>query len=234
MTRSIALVAALGLAGCFASHPGDRQELMGEDCYACHKRDYVATAAPVHGATPAVFSTACANCHRTVSWAPALEGLHSDVFLLATGAHAPIACLGCHALDLARTSRQGANTNCIQCHPDDVRQREQHDGVTSVTSQPYAYLASVPNFCLQCHPAGTAIRHPDNLFARRDHHAVPCIDCHDRKAGPDTLGRNVTCVDAKCHHTLGFSDSIGSHRTTDYRAARGDGASRNFCHQCHR
>jgi hypothetical protein len=75
--------------------------------------------------------------------------------------------------------------------------------------------------------------HPDNLFARKGDHAVACGDCHDRTAGPDTRGANVTCVDAKCHHTLTQADLIGDHGIAAYTNARGDGTSRNFCHQCH-
>jgi hypothetical protein len=234
MTRLGIVIALLHLGGCFQSHAGDQQELSGTNCSSCHMTDYAATTAPVHRDTPQVFSTACDGCHRTVGWKPALEGLHSDVFVIASGPHAPFACQGCHDLASGQPSKAGANTNCIQCHPDDAKQATEHIGVTTVASAPYAYLASVPNFCLQCHPAGTADAHPDNLFARTGNHAVACADCHDRTAGPDTKGANVTCVDAKCHHTLTTSDAIKDHReTADYTTLRGNGTSRNFCHQCH-
>jgi hypothetical protein len=235
MTRLALVIGCLQLAACFQTHAGDPQELSGTDCYGCHKTDYAATALPVHRDAPQVFSTACAGCHRTIGWKPALEGLHSDVFVIASDPHAPFACQGCHDLATGQPSKAGANTNCIQCHPDDAKQATEHVGVTTVTAAPYAYLASVPNFCLQCHPAGTADVHPDNRFARTADHAVPCEQCHDRTAGPDTKGGNVTCVDARCHHTLTFSDTmIEDHRElSDYATKRGNGKSRNFCHQCH-
>jgi hypothetical protein len=234
MTRLTLVLLTLSVAGCFQSHPSDRVELMGKDCNGCHAKDWLATTAPVHPSTPQVFSTACVNCHRTVSWQPALEGLHSETFLMATGAHAPIACLDCHDLDRGLPSKAGANTNCIQCHPDDAHQRDAHVGVTSLTNTPYVYQADVVNFCLQCHPSGVADKHPDDLFARRGNHDVPCADCHDRSSGPDTKGRNVTCVDSRCHHTLAFADGVEDHRSAMYQTARGDGSSRNFCHQCHK
>ena len=112
MTRSpacLAWVLACALAACFRSHPADRVELMGTDCAMCHLRDYQATTAPVHPATPQVFTTACARCHRTLGWQPALEGLHRDTFVIATGPHAPVACLDCHQLDRG-ASKAGANT----------------------------------------------------------------------------------------------------------------------------
>lgn len=241
MTRLVIAVALLplvslgigSLGGCFQDHPSGQQELMGTDCYSCHGKDYTATTAPVHRDTPQVFSTSCANCHRTAGWQPALEGLHGDAFAITSGAHDHIACLTCHDLASGQPSKAGANTDCIQCHPDDADQRDSHAGVTSATNAPYAYLASVPNFCLQCHPAGTADAHPDQLFARTGNHAVPCSQCHDRTAGPDAKGGNVTCVAAACHHTLGVADAIDDHRSAEYASARGNGASRNFCHRCH-
>jgi len=206
---------------------------MGTDCYGCHTTDYASTTAPVHRDTPQVFSTSCANCHRTVGWQPALEGLHSDVFGIAAGAHADIACLGCHDLAGGQPSKRGANTNCLPCHADDAAQRDGHADVVTLTGEPYRYLAGVANFCLTCHPAGIADIHPDDKFARSLDHAVPCGQCHDRTTGSDKKGGNVTCVAAMCHHTLTESDTIKDHATTTYQTARGNGASRNFCHQCH-
>jgi hypothetical protein len=231
MRPVIALLLVLG--GCFQDHPGGQQELMGTDCYRCHTTDYANTTAPVHRDTPQVFSTSCANCHRTVGWQPALEGLHSDVFGIARGAHANIACLGCHDLASGQPSKLGANTNCIQCHPDDADQRDGHVGVTMLTGEPYRYLASVANFCLSCHPAGIADKHPDDKFARTRNHAVPCEQCHDRTAGPDTKGGNVTCVDARCHHTLQQVEGSEGHTGQKWLNSRGDGSSRHFCHDCH-
>ena len=237
MTRpAIAVLVLLGLAslaGCFRDHPSGQQELMGSDCYSCHATDYTGTTAPVHRDAPQVFSTACASCHRTLGWQPALEGLHSDVFGIVSGAHAQIACLGCHDLASGQSSHLGANTNCIQCHPDDATQREGHVGVTTLTSEPYRYLADVPSFCLQCHPAGTADIHPDNKFARTGNHAVPCEQCHDRTTGLDTKGGNVTCVDARCHHTLQAVEGGEGHSGTKWLNSRGNGTSRHFCHDCH-
>jgi hypothetical protein len=228
MIRFAALVL---LAACVQNHAPDQQELSGTDCYGCHARDYVATTAPVHRNTPDVYSTGCASCHINVRWKPALEGRHSDAFIISEGPHAPIACLDCHQLGAA-SSKAGANTSCIGCHPDDATQADDHAGVTSVANIPYVYQPTVPNFCLQCHPAGTAI-HPDDKFALRSDHNVPCADCHDRAAGNDKKGANVTCVESRCHHTVSATDGSEGHTGSDYGKARGDGSGRNFCHTCH-
>jgi len=234
MTRLALVIAIMQLTGCFRTHASDQPELAGTDCYTCHTSDYAGTTAPVHRDAPQIFSTTCGSCHRTIGWKPALAGLHKETFVIASGPHAPIGCQDCHDLASPMPSTAGANTNCIQCHPDDAHQAETHLGVLTVTSAPYAYQASVPSFCLSCHPAGTADAHPDKLFARTGNHAVPCADCHDRTAGSDLKGANVTCVDAKCHHTLSVSDAIKDHREeSDYATIRGNGKSRNFCHQCH-
>ena len=175
MTRLVFVIALMPLTACFQSHPSGQQELSGGDCYTCHTHDYNATTAPVHHDMPQVFSTTCTNCHRTVGWQPALAGQHNEAFIIAKGAHAGIACLDCHDLASGLPSTQGANTNCIQCHPNDRSQADNHDGVKT-SSGSYQYLANVPNFCLQCHPAGTGDTNLVNVLARKAGHAVPSAD----------------------------------------------------------
>jgi hypothetical protein len=233
MTRFAIATLVLVLGGCFQDHPAGQHELMGTDCYSCHTTDYANTTAPVHRDAPQVFSTTCANCHRTVGWQPALEGLHGTVFGIAGGAHANIACLGCHDLATGQPSKLGANTNCIQCHPDDAAQRDGHSDVTTLTGEPYRYLSGVANFCLSCHPAGLADLHPDDKFARTGNHAVPCGQCHDRTVGPDTKGGNVTCIDARCHHTVQAVQGGEGHSGQRWTTSLGNGSNRHFCHDCH-
>lgn len=232
MTRCAVVIACV-LAACFQSHPTGQREVAGEDCYGCHGTDYATTTAPVHRAMPAVFSTACTTCHVQVRWQPALEGKHSDVFVIASGPHAPTACLGCHDLTAGKPSKQGANTNCLQCHPNDAKQIGSHADIEAAIGRPYTYLAGVPNFCLDCHPTGTGDVHPEARFALIKDHAVPCADCHDRAAGADQAGANVTCVESRCHHTVRATDDTDGHKDGDYQKARGNGSRRNFCHQCH-
>jgi len=166
MTRSVVVIACTLLVGCFQSHPAGQQELSGTECYGCHATDYAATAQPVHRDKPQVYSTTCTSCHVMTSWMPALEGAHSPVFIIASGPHAPIACLDCHMLDASRPSAKGANTNCIQCHPNDAHQIDTHREASKESGLPYAYLANVPNFCVTCHPSGIAT-HED------EQHAIP-------------------------------------------------------------
>lgn len=233
MTRFAIVIALMSLGACFKSHPEGQLELAGQDCYTCHTSDYQATMVPRHAAAPQTFSTTCANCHRMTNWQPALEGAHSEVFGIAQGPHTKLACLDCHDLASAKPSKLGANTNCLGCHPNDAMLTSQHDGVTEFDDKPYTYDAAVPNFCLECHPTGLAEKHPDDDFARKANHAVPCGDCHNRAAGPDTKGANVTCIDARCHHTVKATDNTDGHKDGDYQKARGRGTDPTFCHKCH-
>jgi hypothetical protein len=154
------------------------------------------------------------------------------VFIVADGAHTQIQCLACHDLETGLSSAKGANTNCIQCHPNDALQASSHVGVRSLTGKAYAYEDRVPSFCLQCHPSGVAGKHPDDRFPRTTVHAVPCESCHDRTAGPDTMGANTTCTDAACHSVPSIELKEG-HSGEPYLTDRGDGTSRNFCLLCH-
>jgi hypothetical protein len=230
MTR-FALVIACMLFACFRAHPTGQRELSGEDCYGCHVTDYDATVTPNHRGSPQVYTTACVSCHRMTGWKPALEGQHSDVFIIKQGDHAGIACQDCHDLESAAASKAGADTNCLTCHPDTAALTASHVGVTLFAGKPYTYESSVPNFCLDCHPAGLPELHPEARFARRGNHAVTCSECHDRTAGPDIV--NVTCIEARCHHTLRDSDDDSDHDDGAYRRSRGDGTDRDFCHECH-
>jgi len=232
MTRFIVAIACLVLAACFHAHPDGQRELRGQDCYSCHTPDYEATAAPVHRAMPEVFSTTCGNCHRMTSWQPALEGAHSEAFAIAQGDHAQIPCQSCHDLASGKPSALGANTNCLGCHPDEPTLTASHTGVTLFAGSPYTYQPKVPNFCLECHPGGTAEQHPDQAFARKADHAVVCSACHDRTVGPDDKGHNVTCVESRCHHTLRATDGTDGHKDGDYQKARST-TDRAFCHKCH-
>jgi hypothetical protein len=233
MTRLATVIVLVSLGACFQAHPSGQRELAGQDCYTCHTADYEATAAPAHRDMPQVFTTTCTTCHGMSSWRPALEGPHSEVFVIAQGPHAQLECQGCHDLATALPSKLGANTNCVQCHPDSTALTAQHVGVTLFVDKPYSYEAAVPNFCLECHPAGLRELHPNKAFALKTNHAVPCGECHDRTAGPDAKGANVTCVDARCHHTVKATDGTDGHKDGDYQKSRGKGTDRTFCHDCH-
>jgi len=231
MTRLVLVLAlVLLVTGCLQNHDKVVAVRQG-DCALCHMTDYTATTAPAHATVG--YPTSCAECHRTTSWQPALEGLHPEVaFPRMTGSHAGIACLDCHDLDSGTSSVAGANTNCIGCHPNNNYQMSSHVGALGPLGQMYAYESSVPNFCLTCHPKGTAKRHPIDRFPLTDNHNAPCTTCHDRSAGPDSMGMNVTCFGSGCHS---ISQEDGNHREESrYANARAMyPANKHFCLLCH-
>ncbi|MGN6107488.1 MAG: hypothetical protein ACTHU0_20430 [Kofleriaceae bacterium] len=222
-------LAVVMLASCLRSHDASQREVGGDECASCHLEDYQSTSAPPHAAS--AFPTTCVNCHRQTSWQPALDGLHPEPrFPIASSAHRGIGCITCHDLE-AGASRAGANTNCIQCHPDDARQRSSHQGAQGPAGQPYAYSTAQRNFCLTCHPDGRARNHPDDRFPRTGDHQAACTTCHDRASGPDTGGRNTTCLGSGCHSIGRMDDKHDD--VSRYPAERGDASNRHFCLACH-
>jgi hypothetical protein len=113
------------------------------DCYSCHKANYDATTDPNH--VGAGFSTACATCHNTTSWAGATFNHDATFFPIYSGTHAGrwTACTDCHT-----TPNNYAAFNCLACHPhDDKTQTDgNHSGISG-----YQYNS---NACYSCHPRG--------------------------------------------------------------------------------
>jgi len=225
------LLALLALiSACMQSHSAQAVEIRQEDCVTCHTLDYEASSLPPHA--PSGFPTTCADCHRTSDWQPALGGLHPEPpFAVTSGPHGGVKCLACHDLDILAPSTAGANTNCIQCHPDSKGQRNSHPaGTRGPQGQTYAYTADVPNFCLTCHPAGRANKHPKDRFPLTGNHNRACTTCHDPNIQPNNAA-NTTCLNSGCH-SLGEEDR--QHREERrYPTTRGDGSNRHFCLACH-
>lgn len=200
---------ALLLSACFEKHDAGVTPLRQGECYTCHVSEYEATTAPVHAGS---YPTTCVDCHRTSGWQPALDGRHPDERFPRTNGHAT-GCLECHDLDLGASSVGGANTNCIRCHPNTATLARDHDGALGVDSQPYRYREDVPNFCLSCHPSGTALHH-DDFFPRNHGDAKGvCTNCHIRELGPDN--QNVTCKNAGCHTQPGIDRDHDGERDYD-------------------
>ena len=232
MTRHLIVMLAMGLAvavgACVRDHGGEAIEVQTDaDCVACHQADYDGATDPVHvGVKP----TTCGNCHRTDAWQPALDGDHpEDAFHITTGAHQPFKCLECH--DASRgSSVDGANTICAWCHTG-AHDQDQMDYLHPPQIVPdYSYQADQPNFCLTCHPDGTAPKHPEQNFpiASGAHSGIQCYDCHQPAAGPNTNGENVSCLG--CHeHRKDKVDDI-HHEVGNYRY---DASNPDFCRQCH-
>jgi hypothetical protein len=112
-------------------------------CVSCHRADYDGTANPSHAASG--FSTDCASCHTTATWAGATFDHDTRFFPIYSGRHAGLwpSCATCHN----QPSSYAAFT-CFSCHPhsDKVKTDGNHSSVAG-----YVYDSVA---CYQCHPRG--------------------------------------------------------------------------------
>lgn len=230
MIRTGALLwCTIQLAACFESHDAADQVVRQTDCYTCHKPEYDETGipdqrfplAPMHAT--ASCNTQCAMCHTTKTWLNGLGGCnHPETKFplvsssLGPSPHNATSCIECHSQAIGAatgaTSKLGANTDCIACHPNTSTQQSSHAGITYLApdpraGQPYAYSNEDHRFCLDCHPDGLVHGHePTNQF-RLPHHSASCQRCHDY---PSQLGHqnaaDVRCVSSGCHDGAGGED----------------------------
>jgi hypothetical protein len=129
------------LITCTACHKQQNQRSWSDtptDCYACHEAGYHALS------SHATYSRVCAGCHTTIAWLPALDNddfesrtAHDARFPIASGAHAQIACNGCHVGATTTASTARAPVRCDGCH--------------ATHSTPVPKITSA---CLRCHPRG--------------------------------------------------------------------------------
>lgn len=221
MRALIATCAAIALAACLERH-APNNAIDETNCAGCHLAHYDVTTAPPH---PGRFPTTCADCHVTAGWVPALAGVHpDDRFPIRTGAHAAARCLECHRLQSGVPSTGGADTDCLDCHPQ-AESDPQHVGIAD-----YRYEPTERHFCLTCHPAGTA-GHPEEAFPiASGPHEMPCEDCHRRDLGADRDGENTSCTG--CHtgeHARGRVDN----QHDEVRDYTWSDTNLHFCLECH-
>jgi hypothetical protein len=116
-------------------------------CTSCHPQ---AVMDPFHGGVP-TYAWDANNAHFCLTCHPNGTAPHhpESQFPIASGAHAGIACGDCHDKTLG-VSTGGMNTNCIRCHTAN-RTNGDHSGVRN-----YTFDATMPHFCLTCHPRGRA------------------------------------------------------------------------------
>lgn len=206
MLRLVILLSMLGLVGCFQPQHATGSEVSNLECVTCHLDDYNGN--PTH---PGQKPTTCADCHTTANWDSA-GGHPESAFAIKSGAHQNIECQTCHVASLGSPVK-GANTDCIQCHArGDVDPH--HTGVSG-----YAYSTTQRNFCLTCHPDGTARSHPESPFAIQsgNHRGIACATCHNPARG-SVPSQNIDCYGGGACHG-------GSHYYTPATPAR--------CFSCH-
>ena len=169
----------------------------------------------------------CLTCHPDGT---AAQAQHPEAtFPIAVGAHMGTACNECHRAE--RGPNGPGNTDCVNCHSG-VHLREVMDPLHAGAFG-YPTGPAEPNFCLMCHPDGTAtsVPHPEAAFPiRSGPHRYQCNECHNPALGSNIGGMNADCVG--CHegkHTRARMDRK-HHEVRGY--PRG-AAPPNFCLECH-
>jgi hypothetical protein len=216
----------LGLTACLQNQHSGAVAITGAACSDCHMPDYNRA----NGIVPnhSMNELQCDNCHSDTAWKPTIGHPEANFHIAADSAHTNIACADCHKPALGR-NRAGANTDCINtaCHlQSDIDPN--HAGRSG-----YAWNGSKHNFCLTCHPDGTAASassHPEAKFPiqRGAHQGVACANCHLSALGANTAGMNVSCVESGCH-----PQSRVDRQHTDVGNYRFDTTNKHFCRDCH-
>lgn len=208
-------------------------------CEQCHADAHVGAFSPDGGRLAANPRGACAECHRTSSFADIDHTRFDHVrwtgFAIA-GAHAQIDCEDCHApaaepdatgRRFGRIARSGGEfAGCVACH------RDPHDGFFDAGKAPKAVDGRAG--CERCHDSASFRALPHGFdhgaftgFALTGMHGkLDCVSCHARKGAADPNGRTWErargheCVD--CHQDrhqgqferLGKTDCARCHKST--------------------
>lgn len=221
------------------------QQLQCSDCHApgsfkgvvpacefCHLDDFDTTTAPDH--REAGYSTVCASCHLPAAWQPARLDHERFGFAL-EGAHAQLACAGCHTGGQFTT----LPTACVDCHrPAYAAAQPDHQVLEFSTSCEDCHGQAAWRPALFDHQAtGSALLgahanaaclgcHADNHFA-----GTPgdCLSCHRQDEPADHFGPDC----AACHTSAAWKPSTFDHEGAfplqrgEHRRYRAD------CAACH-
>ena len=233
--------APLACEACHTSaQPGQSQYVRRPTtCISCHVASYREARSPDHQA--AQFSQDCSTCHTMSSWIGGRFDHSTTKFALA-GAHAAVACQGCHSDGVFR----GKTTTCVGCHQADY---------TWTKTPPHA-ASGFPTDCLTCHTVarwlGATFDHDKSGFPLTGaHRAALCSGCHADNVykGKPTLcqschQRNYDASTHPPHSQTGFSTTCAScHGTSTWLGASFDHSTTKFpltgahrtatCNNCH-
>ena len=224
---------------CATCHGDGSFSTLPTACVSCHRAAYDATTNPSHAALG--YPTACESCHQSASWQPASFNHQATGFAL-TGAHAAVACTGCHGDGVYK----GKSPACYSCHKTD------YDGATA----PNHRSAGFPTDCVACHTSstwtGATFNHAQTNFPLTGAHTAQactachgdgvyrgksplCVSCHQNAfnatADPkhSAAGFAATCQD--CHSTAAWSGGRFDHASTAFALTGAHQAL--HCNSCH-
>ncbi|MBS0579518.1 MAG: hypothetical protein JSR36_09660 [Proteobacteria bacterium] len=209
-------------------------------CLDCHKEisGDLRQKQGYHGRLDGIEASQCRACHSEhlgrevhIAHVSPSQFDHQQTDFPLKGAHASVACQGCHAQ--GKPYRDAAS-ECVACH----HKEEPHEG-------------KLGRNCATCHDVETWSRvkydHSKTAFALSDRHAdIPCAGCHLGNRYKDTPRECVSCHApddvhhgergakcAECHTPKGWKNSKFDHKKETGYALLGV-HDRIACNDCHR
>ncbi|MEI6748088.1 MAG: hypothetical protein WCM93_02900 [Bacteroidota bacterium] len=186
-----------------------RFDVLGVECYDCHRISYESTTKPNHAANN--YSTNCTDCHKMngLTW-PEVTNTDHNFFPLTKG-HAIEDCGRCHK----SMPYSSASSECFSCHQPNY----------TASTNPNHMAVGIPNNCATCHttnpgwqPATYTHKEP---FPLKDAHQAIANECATCHAGNYSNPVN-TCEG--CHIT-NFNQTTNPNHTTAQIATT--------CETCH-
>jgi hypothetical protein len=197
-TTAFALTGAhTAIVQCSDCHKGSTTTAT-PDCISCHQLVYNTAA----GHVASSFPTDCSICHNSNNWLGVTFN-HATTNFPLTGAHAPVACVSCHA-----TGYVGTSTLCNSCHLTDY----------NATTSPNHKTLGLAVTCGDCHtttagwlPATFAVH--NTYYALTGAHIAIANDCAICHNGVYT-NTQKTCY--TCHTTDYNNTTNPAHKTANY------------------
>ena len=225
---------------CASCHLNGRFAGTPSNCYACHSADFEKAGNPNH--VTGRFATTCETCHTTTAWQGAKFDHNLSRFPL-TGAHAPVACAGCHV----GGKFTGTASDCGSCHLSQFQ----------LAKNPNHTAAGFSQDCSTCHTTiswnGAQFDHAKTRFALVGAHAkTACAECHindrfaglpatcdschladyQRAANPNHAAAGLPRDCSICHGMVQWSGAAFDHNSQTHFALTGKHAAVQ-CSQCH-
>lgn len=216
-TSRFPLIGAHRTADCYACHPSAtlmQFDVLGVECFSCHRNDYQGTTHPNHA--EAGYSTNCVTCHNLYGTEWRASGFEHGFFPLIQG-HSDIDCATCHGNE----TLEAVSPDCYSCHQEDYEASTNPDHIAIETSRE----------CTECHslaenwtPAEFRV-HDSNYFpiysGKHSGEWNSCTSCH-------TAGDNFTVFTCtECHEHRQNAMNREHDDIRDYKWES------NACYECH-
>lgn len=187
--------ATVDCSQCHKSETFNRFDVLGTDCYNCHKEEYNATTQPNHISSG--YSTQCVDCHSVFSKEWIGTGFNHNFFPLTQG-HALSSCTQCHT-----SGNPGKISNeCVSCHQADY----------NASTNPNHSIAQFSTNCTMCHTTAPgwkpATFNHSKFPLTQGHNIDDCTKCHINGNYSTTTSDCVSCHQTDYNSTSNPSHSV--------------------------